>query len=47
MSSRQQQPVTRALLACGALGGPLFVVVLLIEGATRPGYSPMRHPGSL
>lgn len=47
MSSRPQQPVTRVLLACGALGGPLFVVVLLIQGATRPGYSPMRHPGSL
>jgi hypothetical membrane protein len=48
VSSRpQQQRVTRALLACGAVGAPLFVVVLLIEGATRPGYSPMRHPGSL
>jgi len=31
------------LLACGAVGPPLFVLVVLIEGATRPGYSPWRH----
>jgi len=40
----------RALLACGAIGAPLFVVVFLIEGAVpairSAGYSPLRHPVS-
>jgi Protein of unknown function (DUF998) len=31
-------PATLALIACGTLGGVLFAVVYLIEGATRPGY---------
>ncbi len=31
--------ITRLLLAGGALGPLLFIVVFLIEGATRPGYS--------
>jgi hypothetical membrane protein len=34
------------LLFCGALAGPLFMAVLLVEGATRPHYDPLRHPGS-
>jgi hypothetical protein len=36
--------LTRVLLTCGAIGPPLFVVVFLIEGATRPDYNPLRHP---
>jgi hypothetical membrane protein len=36
----------RGLLACGAIGAPLFVVVFLIEGATRPDYDPLKHPVS-
>ena len=36
----------RALLACGVIGGPLFVATFLVEGATRAGYNPMRHPVS-
>jgi hypothetical protein len=32
-------PVTRFLIACGAVGPLLFILVFLIEGATRPGYS--------
>jgi hypothetical membrane protein len=36
----------RVLLACGAIGPPLFVAVFLGEGATRPGYDPRRHPVS-
>ncbi len=32
-------PATRLLIACGAIGPILFIVVFLIEGATRPGYS--------
>src|SRR5690606_4998179 len=27
----------------GALGAVLFVLVFLVDGATRPGYSPTRH----
>lgn len=33
----------RASLACGIVGPPLFVVVLLVDGATRAGYDPWRH----
>lgn len=35
--------LTRALLACGVAGPLLFIVVFLIEGATRPGYSAWRN----
>jgi hypothetical protein len=39
---------TKTLLACGVIGGPLFVTALLVEGATRANYDPLRHPvGSL
>ncbi|QYJ16022.1 hypothetical protein Rxycam_01852 [Rubrobacter xylanophilus DSM 9941] len=34
---------TGPLLACGVVGPPLFVVVFLVDGATRPGYDPWRH----
>lgn len=37
---------TEFLLLCGVTGPPLFVLVLLIEGATRPGYSAWRTDGS-
>jgi Protein of unknown function (DUF998) len=36
----------RWLLACGAIGPPLFVVVFLVEGATRRHYDAWRHPVS-
>jgi hypothetical protein len=39
--------LTKTLLLCGVLAGPLFVAVFLVEGATRPGYDPMRLPVSL
>jgi Protein of unknown function (DUF998) len=39
--------LTRVLLWCGAIGPPLFVIVALIEGATRPGYDAIRLPISL
>jgi hypothetical protein len=35
---------TRSLLLAGALAGPLFVVTFLVEGGTRSGYEPLRHP---
>jgi len=37
---------TEFLLLCGVIGPLLFIVVLLIEGATRPGYSAWRTAGS-
>ena len=37
---------TRRLLACGAVGGPLFVAVFMLEGARRKGYDPLREPVS-
>jgi hypothetical protein len=42
----QKGSFTRWLLAGGVVGPPLFVLVLLIEGATRPGYSAWRNFGS-
>jgi hypothetical protein len=38
--------VTKALLRCGALAGPLFVSTFTIAGRRREGYDPRRHPVS-
>lgn len=38
--------IDRGLRRGGAVAGPLFVSVFLIEGACRPGYRPLRHPVS-
>jgi hypothetical membrane protein len=46
MNSRGSLVTTKRLLACGAIGGPLFVFVFLIEGATRPYYNALRQPVS-
>jgi hypothetical protein len=35
-----QRFITRVLLACGVIGPLLFIIVFLIEGATRPGHKP-------
>jgi hypothetical protein len=37
---------TRPLLYVGLLGPVVFVAGFAVEGATRPGYSPWRHPVS-
>jgi hypothetical protein len=37
---------TTAMVGCGTLAGPLFIVTFLLEGATRAGYDPVRHPVS-
>lgn len=37
---------SRPLIGAGAAGAVLFVVVFLVDGATRAGYSPTRHPVS-
>src|SRR4051794_27368510 len=39
--------MSRWLLGCGVIAGPLFVAVFLGEGATRAGYNAKRHPVSL
>lgn len=38
-----QDRITQWLLAGGVVGPPLFIVVFLIESATRPGYSSWRN----
>ncbi|MEU5566551.1 DUF998 domain-containing protein [Micromonospora musae] len=38
--------LTRALLACGAAAPALFILVFLLDGATRAGYDPTYHPVS-
>src|SRR5215218_3634412 len=38
---------TKALLACGVVAGPLYVVVGAIEAFTRDGFDPTRHDLSL
>jgi len=40
------QAWTRGLLRCGAAAGPVFVAAFLVEGASRAGYRPLRHPVS-
>jgi hypothetical membrane protein len=37
---------TKTLLACGVIGGPLFIATFLVEGASRAHYDPRRHPVS-
>src|SRR5437667_8071177 len=38
-----QRQLTRILLTGGVVGPLLFILVFLIEGATRPGYSAWRN----
>ncbi|MEV7006241.1 DUF998 domain-containing protein [Streptosporangium sp. NPDC051022] len=38
--------MSKISLICGIAAGPLFVLSFLIQGATRDGYDPMRHPVS-
>ena len=37
-SSRASSSLTRALLACGVVAGPLFMVAALVQAFTRPGF---------
>ena len=39
--------LTRVLLLCGVVAGPLYVIVGAIEMLTRPGFDPTRHDLSL
>jgi hypothetical protein len=38
--------LSKLLLLCGIIGGPLFVIAFLVLGAARKGYDPMRQPVS-
>jgi hypothetical protein len=40
----EQSIATRLLLSCGVIGPLLFIIVFLIEGATRADYNPFRYP---
>lgn len=40
-------PLTRLLLLCGAIAGPLFLFTVLIQDYTRPGFDPRLDPLSL
>ena len=39
--------LTRLLLLCGAVAGPLFILTVLIQDYTRPDYDPRLQPLSL
>src|SRR5438132_7039257 len=41
-SSRASSSLTRALLACGVVCGPLFMGAALVQAFTRPGFD-LRH----
>ena len=41
------RPLTRILLLCGAIAGPLFIFTVLIQDYTRPGFDPRLDPLSL
>ncbi|WP_439382436.1 DUF998 domain-containing protein [Amycolatopsis lexingtonensis] len=43
----ERKQVTRRLLGCGAVAGPLFLVVVLVQDYTRPGVNPREQPLSL
>jgi hypothetical protein len=44
---KDEQKVTRSLLAAGAIAGPLYVVLGLAQALTRPGFDITRHALSL
>jgi hypothetical protein len=39
--------MTKTLLACGVLAGPLYMAVYLGQALTRPGFDITRHPASV
>jgi len=47
ISSEATTRGTRALLACGVVAGPLFIIVAFIQVLIRSGFDPRRHPLSL
>jgi hypothetical protein len=51
MSSRPCPPlqdrITKSLLGYGVIAGPIYVVVVALQAATRQGFDPARHEASL
>ena len=47
LSSMAVTGVTRKLLTCGIIAGPLYIVLGLLQALIRPGYDPTRHDLSL
>lgn len=43
VSAHQSTKLTRTLLICGVIAGPLFTVVGLVQAYTRPGFDLTRH----
>ena len=43
-ATRRHPAAVRLLLAAGIVGPLFFLVVVLVEGATRPGYNALHHP---
>jgi ABC-type Na+ transport system ATPase subunit NatA len=39
--------LTKILLLCGAIAGPVFVLAVLVQDSTRPGFNPRLQPLSL
>ncbi len=46
-SPTKTHSLTRRLLLCGAVAGPLFILTVLLQDYTRPGYNPRLQPLSL
>ena len=46
-SKRKTLSLTRILLLCGAIAGPFFLLTVLIQDYTRPGFDPRLDPLSL
>ena len=47
MDPQTERPSTRLLLLCGAIAGPLFILTVLVQDYTRPGFNPRIHLLSL
>jgi len=45
--SRPGARVTKSLLGYGVLAGPFYVIVVLAQALTRPGFDLARHDASL
>jgi hypothetical protein len=42
--SYSTDPLTKILLLCGIVAGPVFTIAWILLGATRANYDPLRHP---
>ncbi|MEU8382292.1 DUF998 domain-containing protein [Streptosporangium sp. NPDC048865] len=47
MSTMRERRLTRTLLTCGAVAGPLFILVVVIQDYTRTDFDPRRQPLSM